>query len=162
MILREMLTLVKLLCQDTETEIRAGICREIGAIARALGRKKASNTLLVELEELMRDEESLVIVEALRTFVDVVDMLDRNSFADVVSYRLCHNLDSIYFIESFKTGLSSILLLMMQCLPLFIQCFDSSKVLLKREAATLIGKLVVVMAGCKSRSASFTALSCIS
>lgn len=80
-----MLTLVKLLCQDTETEIRAGICRELGAIARALGRKKASQTLLVELEELMRDEESLVIVEALRTFVNVVDLLDRNSFADVVS-----------------------------------------------------------------------------
>ncbi|KAM3670664.1 serine/threonine-protein phosphatase 4 regulatory subunit 4 isoform 3-T3 [Ammospiza maritima maritima] len=77
---REVLPLVKSLCQDVEYEVRACMCRQLEHVARGIGTELTKTVVLPELVELARDEGSSVRLAAFETLVNLLDMFDAGIF----------------------------------------------------------------------------------
>ncbi|OXB68016.1 hypothetical protein ASZ78_014701 [Callipepla squamata] len=73
---REILPLVKSLCQDAEYEVRTCMCRQLEHIAQGIGTELTKTVVLPELVELARDEGSSVRLAAFETLVNLLDMFD--------------------------------------------------------------------------------------
>ncbi|XP_068198530.1 serine/threonine-protein phosphatase 4 regulatory subunit 4 [Antennarius striatus] len=81
---KELLPLVRSLCQDLEFEVRACMCRQLESIARASGVEDTRTELLPELVELADDEESSVRLAAFDTIVNLMEMMDGDDRLHVV------------------------------------------------------------------------------
>ncbi|XP_039568728.1 serine/threonine-protein phosphatase 4 regulatory subunit 4 isoform X2 [Passer montanus] len=81
---REVLPLVKSLCQDVEFEVRACMCRQLEHIARGIGTELTKTVVLPELVELARDEGSSVRLAAFETLVNLLDMFDADDRSQTV------------------------------------------------------------------------------
>ncbi|EDL81780.1 similar to RIKEN cDNA 8430415E04 (predicted) [Rattus norvegicus] len=77
---REILPLVKSLCQDVEYEVRSCMCRQLENIAQGIGTELTKNVVLPELIELSRDESGSVRLAAFETLVNMLDMFDTGIF----------------------------------------------------------------------------------
>ncbi|XP_053923732.1 serine/threonine-protein phosphatase 4 regulatory subunit 4 isoform X5 [Cuculus canorus] len=77
---REILPLVKSLCQDVEYEVRTCMCRQLEHIAQGIGTELTKTVVLPELVELARDEDSSVRLAAFETLVNLLDMFDAGIF----------------------------------------------------------------------------------
>uniref|UniRef100_A0A8B9MYR4 Protein phosphatase 4 regulatory subunit 4 n=1 Tax=Accipiter nisus TaxID=211598 RepID=A0A8B9MYR4_9AVES len=77
---REILPLVKSLCQDVEYEVRTCMCRQLEHIAKGIGTELTKTVVLPELVELARDEGSSVRLAAFETLVNLLDMFDAGIF----------------------------------------------------------------------------------
>uniref|UniRef100_A0A8C7EB50 Serine/threonine-protein phosphatase 4 regulatory subunit 4 n=1 Tax=Nothoprocta perdicaria TaxID=30464 RepID=A0A8C7EB50_NOTPE len=73
---REILPLVKSLCQDVEYEVRTCMCRQLEHIAQGIGTELTKTVVLPELVELARDEGSSVRLAAFETLVNLLEMFD--------------------------------------------------------------------------------------
>uniref|UniRef100_A0A8C4H675 Protein phosphatase 4, regulatory subunit 4 n=1 Tax=Dicentrarchus labrax TaxID=13489 RepID=A0A8C4H675_DICLA len=76
---KELLPLIRSLCQDVEFEVRACMCRQLENIARATGTE-----LLPELVELAEDEDSSVRLAAFDTIINLMEMIDSDDRLHVV------------------------------------------------------------------------------
>ncbi|NXG11670.1 PP4R4 phosphatase, partial [Sakesphorus luctuosus] len=81
---REVLPLVKSLCQDMEYEVRTCMCRQLEHIARGIGTELTKTVVLPELVELARDEGSSVRLAAFETLVNLLDMFDGDDRSQTV------------------------------------------------------------------------------
>ncbi|XP_027131996.1 serine/threonine-protein phosphatase 4 regulatory subunit 4 isoform X4 [Larimichthys crocea] len=81
---KELLPLVRSLCQDVEFEVRACMCRQLESIARATGMDDTRTELLPELVELAEDEESSVRLAAFDTIINLMEMMDSDDRLHVV------------------------------------------------------------------------------
>ncbi|XP_065696132.1 serine/threonine-protein phosphatase 4 regulatory subunit 4 isoform X2 [Patagioenas fasciata] len=81
---REILPLVKSLCQDVEYEVRTCICRQLEHIAQGIGTELTKTVVLPELVELARDESSSVRLAAFETLVNLLDMFDADDRSQTV------------------------------------------------------------------------------
>ncbi|XP_069714808.1 serine/threonine-protein phosphatase 4 regulatory subunit 4 isoform X5 [Phaenicophaeus curvirostris] len=81
---REILPLVKSLCQDVEYEVRTCICRQLEHIAQGIGTELTKTVVLPELVELARDEDSSVRLAAFETLVNLLDMFDADDRSQTV------------------------------------------------------------------------------
>ncbi|XP_069494085.1 serine/threonine-protein phosphatase 4 regulatory subunit 4 isoform X2 [Ambystoma mexicanum] len=77
---RDILPLVKSLCQDVEYEVRSCMCRQLEYIAQGIGTELTKTVVLPELVELARDEGSSVRLAAFETMVNLLIMLDHGIF----------------------------------------------------------------------------------
>ncbi|XP_073854254.1 serine/threonine-protein phosphatase 4 regulatory subunit 4 isoform X5 [Macaca fascicularis] len=77
---REILPLVKSLCQDVEYEVRSCMCRQLENIAQGIGTELTKSVVLPELIELSRDEGSSVRLAAFETLVNLLDIFDTGIF----------------------------------------------------------------------------------
>ncbi|KAH0521067.1 Serine/threonine-protein phosphatase 4 regulatory subunit 4 [Microtus ochrogaster] len=77
---REILPLVKSLCQDVEYEVRSCMCRQLENIAQGIGTELTKSVVLPELIELSRDESGSVRLAAFETLVNMLDMFDTGIF----------------------------------------------------------------------------------
>ncbi|XP_069064340.1 serine/threonine-protein phosphatase 4 regulatory subunit 4 isoform X2 [Pleurodeles waltl] len=77
---RDILPLVKSLCQDVEYEVRSCMCRQLEYIAQGIGTELTKTMVLPELVELARDEGSSVRLAAFETMVNLLIMLDHGIF----------------------------------------------------------------------------------
>ncbi|KAI8918170.1 armadillo-type protein [Powellomyces hirtus] len=64
------------LCQDTDYEVRACMCRQLNAIARAVGHERAVRELLPEYVELIMDEECVVREAAIDNIMQLMDFFE--------------------------------------------------------------------------------------
>uniref|UniRef100_A0A8D0DR30 Serine/threonine-protein phosphatase 4 regulatory subunit 4 n=1 Tax=Salvator merianae TaxID=96440 RepID=A0A8D0DR30_SALMN len=81
---REILPLVKSLCQDVEYEVRSCMCRQLELIAQGIGADLTKNVVLPELVELARDEGSSVRLAAFETLVNLLEMFDADDRSQTV------------------------------------------------------------------------------
>ncbi|XP_040414957.1 serine/threonine-protein phosphatase 4 regulatory subunit 4 isoform X3 [Cygnus olor] len=81
---REILPLVKSLCQDVEYEVRTCMCRQLEHIAQGIGTELTKTVVLPELVELARDEGSSVRLAAFETLVNLLDMFDADDRSQTV------------------------------------------------------------------------------
>ncbi|XP_043372633.1 serine/threonine-protein phosphatase 4 regulatory subunit 4 isoform X2 [Dermochelys coriacea] len=81
---REILPLVKSLCQDVEYEVRSCMCRQLEHIAQGIGTDLTKNVVLPELVELARDEGSSVRLAAFETLVNLLEMFDADDRSQTV------------------------------------------------------------------------------
>ncbi|XP_023783408.1 serine/threonine-protein phosphatase 4 regulatory subunit 4 isoform X4 [Cyanistes caeruleus] len=81
---REVLPLVKSLCQDVEYEVRTCMCRQLEHVARGIGTDLTKTVVLPELVELARDEGSSVRLAAFETLVNLLDMFDADDRSQTV------------------------------------------------------------------------------
>ncbi|XP_075007284.1 serine/threonine-protein phosphatase 4 regulatory subunit 4 isoform X1 [Calonectris borealis] len=81
---REILPLVKSLCQDVEYEVRTCMCRQLEHIAQGIGTELTKTAVLPELVELARDEGSSVRLAAFETLVNLLDMFDADDRSQTV------------------------------------------------------------------------------
>ncbi|XP_068538976.1 serine/threonine-protein phosphatase 4 regulatory subunit 4 isoform X2 [Anas acuta] len=81
---REILPLVKSLCQDVEYEVRTCMCRQLEHIAQGIGTELTKTVVLPELVELARDEGSSVRLAAFETIVNLLDMFDADDRSQTV------------------------------------------------------------------------------
>lgn len=81
---KELLGLVTSLCQDVDYEVRACMCIELEAIARALGSELTKAFIISELVELTNDEECTVRLAALETMANLLQLLDDEICTKVV------------------------------------------------------------------------------
>ncbi|KAM6906161.1 serine/threonine-protein phosphatase 4 regulatory subunit 4 [Lycodopsis pacificus] len=81
---KDLLPLVRSLCQDVELEVRACMCRQLENISRASGVDDTRTELLPELVELARDEESSVRLAAFDTIINLMEMMDGDDRLHVV------------------------------------------------------------------------------
>ncbi|KAG8126453.1 hypothetical protein E2320_021522, partial [Naja naja] len=81
---REILPLVKSLCQDVEYEVRSYMCRQLELIAQGIGTELTKNVVLPELVELARDEGSSVRLAAFETLVNLLEMFDADDRSQTV------------------------------------------------------------------------------
>uniref|UniRef100_A0A8C3XPT9 Serine/threonine-protein phosphatase 4 regulatory subunit 4 n=1 Tax=Chelydra serpentina TaxID=8475 RepID=A0A8C3XPT9_CHESE len=81
---REILPLVKSLCQDVEYEVRSCMCRQLEHIAQGIGTELTKNVVLPELVELARDEGSSVRLAAFETLVNLLEMFDADDRSQTV------------------------------------------------------------------------------
>ncbi|XP_030260185.1 serine/threonine-protein phosphatase 4 regulatory subunit 4 isoform X5 [Sparus aurata] len=81
---KELLPLVRSLCQDVEFEVRSCMCRQLESIARATGVDDTRTELLPELVELTDDEESSVRLAAFDTIINLMEMMDGDDRLHVV------------------------------------------------------------------------------
>ncbi|XP_053138367.1 serine/threonine-protein phosphatase 4 regulatory subunit 4 isoform X2 [Hemicordylus capensis] len=81
---REILPLVKSLCQDVEYEVRACMCQQLEHIAQGIGTELTKNVVLPELVELARDEGSSVRLSAFETLVNLLEMFDADDRSQTV------------------------------------------------------------------------------
>ncbi|KAJ3018864.1 Serine/threonine-protein phosphatase 4 regulatory subunit 4 [Thoreauomyces humboldtii] len=64
------------LCQDTDYEVRACMCKELNGIARAVGHDRAVSDLLPEYLELIMDEECVVREAAIDNIMQLIDFFE--------------------------------------------------------------------------------------
>ncbi|KAM9202495.1 LOW QUALITY PROTEIN: serine/threonine-protein phosphatase 4 regulatory subunit 4 [Dugong dugon] len=81
---REILPLVKSLCQDVEYEVRSCMCRQLENIAQGIGTELTKNVVLPELIELSRDEGSSVRLAAFETLVNLLDIFDADDRSQTI------------------------------------------------------------------------------
>ncbi|XP_051265002.1 serine/threonine-protein phosphatase 4 regulatory subunit 4 isoform X2 [Dicentrarchus labrax] len=81
---KELLPLIRSLCQDVEFEVRACMCRQLENIARATGVDDTRTELLPELVELAEDEDSSVRLAAFDTIINLMEMIDSDDRLHVV------------------------------------------------------------------------------
>ncbi|XP_057269330.1 serine/threonine-protein phosphatase 4 regulatory subunit 4 isoform X7 [Pezoporus wallicus] len=81
---RDILPLVKSLCQDAEYEVRTCMCRQLEHIAQGIGAELTKTVVLPELVELARDESSSVHLAAFETLVNLLDMFDADDRSQTV------------------------------------------------------------------------------
>ncbi|XP_053331653.1 serine/threonine-protein phosphatase 4 regulatory subunit 4 isoform X2 [Spea bombifrons] len=81
---RDILPLVKSLCQDVEYEVRSCMCRQLEFIAQGIGTELTKSVVLPELVELARDEGSSVRLAAFETLVNLLVMFDHDDRSQVV------------------------------------------------------------------------------
>ncbi len=67
------------LCQDTSQEVRASMCDQLAAIARAVGIELSKKYVFPELMELLKDEELLVRTSAYDCFTSLLDFYDMDT-----------------------------------------------------------------------------------
>ena len=67
---------VKILCQDTDYEVRAEMATHLSAISKSLGLQSTIKELLSEFIELFGDEEQVVRESSINSFLSLVDILD--------------------------------------------------------------------------------------
>uniref|UniRef100_A0A8C9TRT5 Protein phosphatase 4 regulatory subunit 4 n=1 Tax=Scleropages formosus TaxID=113540 RepID=A0A8C9TRT5_SCLFO len=79
---KELLPLVRSLCQDVEYEVRSCMCRQLENIARGIGMEHTKAVVLPELVELAQDEGSTVRLAAFDTVVNLLEMFDSGSFSE--------------------------------------------------------------------------------
>ncbi|XP_041950380.1 serine/threonine-protein phosphatase 4 regulatory subunit 4 isoform X1 [Alosa sapidissima] len=73
---KDLLPLVRSLCQDVEYEVRSCMCRQLEDIARGIGLDHTKAVVLPELVELARDEGSTVRLAAFDTIINLLEMFD--------------------------------------------------------------------------------------
>ncbi|XP_068942109.1 serine/threonine-protein phosphatase 4 regulatory subunit 4 isoform X2 [Petaurus breviceps papuanus] len=81
---REILPLVKSLCQDVEYEVRSCMCRQLDIIAQGIGTELTKSVVLPELIELARDESSSVRLAAFETLVNLLEMFDADDRSQTI------------------------------------------------------------------------------
>ncbi|KAM4690358.1 serine/threonine-protein phosphatase 4 regulatory subunit 4 isoform 1-T1 [Rhinophrynus dorsalis] len=81
---RDILPLVKSLCQDVEYEVRSCMCRQLEFIAQGIGTELTKSVVLPELVELARDEGSSVRLAAFETLVNLLIMFDHDDRSQIV------------------------------------------------------------------------------
>ncbi|XP_025725203.1 serine/threonine-protein phosphatase 4 regulatory subunit 4 isoform X1 [Callorhinus ursinus] len=81
---REILPLVKSLCQDVEYEVRSCMCRQLENIAQGIGTELTKSVVLPELIELSRDEGSSVRLAAFETLVNLLDVFDTDDRSQTI------------------------------------------------------------------------------
>ncbi|XP_058423596.1 serine/threonine-protein phosphatase 4 regulatory subunit 4 isoform X3 [Diceros bicornis minor] len=81
---REILPLVKSLCQDVEYEVRSCMCRQLENIAQGVGTELTKSVVLPELIELSRDEGSSVRLAAFETLVNLLDIFDTDDRSQTI------------------------------------------------------------------------------
>ncbi|KAM4664271.1 LOW QUALITY PROTEIN: serine/threonine-protein phosphatase 4 regulatory subunit 4 [Discoglossus pictus] len=81
---RDVLPLVKSLCQDVEYEVRSCMCRQLEFIAQGIGTELTKSAVLPELVELARDEESSVRLAAFETMVSLLVIFDHDDRSQIV------------------------------------------------------------------------------
>ncbi|KAM8782188.1 serine/threonine-protein phosphatase 4 regulatory subunit 4 isoform 1-T1 [Rhynchonycteris naso] len=81
---REILPLVKSLCQDVEYEVRSCMCRQLENIAQGIGTDLTKSVVLPELIELSRDEGSSVRLAAFETLVNLLDIFDSDDRSQTI------------------------------------------------------------------------------
>ncbi|XP_036592998.1 serine/threonine-protein phosphatase 4 regulatory subunit 4 isoform X1 [Trichosurus vulpecula] len=81
---REILPLVKSLCQDVEYEVRSCMCRQLDIIAQGIGTDLTKSVVLPELIELARDESSSVRLAAFETLVNLLEMFDADDRSQTI------------------------------------------------------------------------------
>ncbi|KAJ3295474.1 Serine/threonine-protein phosphatase 4 regulatory subunit 4, partial [Borealophlyctis nickersoniae] len=72
------------LCQDTDYEVRACMCRQLNAIARAVGLNLTKSALLPEYTELLTDEEDVVREAAIENLMTLLEFLDGDAKVRIV------------------------------------------------------------------------------
>uniref|UniRef100_A0A4W4FJ84 Protein phosphatase 4, regulatory subunit 4 n=1 Tax=Electrophorus electricus TaxID=8005 RepID=A0A4W4FJ84_ELEEL len=78
---KDLLPVVRSLCQDVEYEVRSCMCRQLESIARGIGMDHTKVVVLPELVELAQDEGSTVRLAAFDTIINLLEMFD-TSFTD--------------------------------------------------------------------------------
>ncbi|XP_027725931.1 serine/threonine-protein phosphatase 4 regulatory subunit 4 isoform X1 [Vombatus ursinus] len=81
---REILPLVKSLCQDVEYEVRSCMCRQLDVIAQGIGTELTKSVVLPELIELARDESNSVRLAAFETLVNLLEMFDADDRSQTI------------------------------------------------------------------------------
>ncbi|XP_060684539.1 serine/threonine-protein phosphatase 4 regulatory subunit 4 [Hemiscyllium ocellatum] len=81
---RDILPLVKSLCQDVEYEVRSCMCRQLEFIAQGIGVEQTKTAILPELVELARDEGSSVRIAAFDTIVNLLVMFDSDDRTQII------------------------------------------------------------------------------
>ncbi|XP_036281714.1 serine/threonine-protein phosphatase 4 regulatory subunit 4 isoform X2 [Pipistrellus kuhlii] len=81
---REILPLVKSLCQDVEYEVRSCMCRQLENIAQGIGTDLTKSVVLPELMELSRDEGCSVRLAAFETVVNLLDVFDTDDRSQTI------------------------------------------------------------------------------
>ncbi|XP_043929531.1 serine/threonine-protein phosphatase 4 regulatory subunit 4 [Protopterus annectens] len=81
---KDILPLVKSLCQDVDYEVRSCMCRQLENIAHGTGTEVTKTTVLPELVELFKDESSSVRLAAFETIVNVIELVDRDDKRQIV------------------------------------------------------------------------------
>ncbi|XP_055989103.1 serine/threonine-protein phosphatase 4 regulatory subunit 4 isoform X2 [Sorex fumeus] len=81
---REILPLVKSLCQDVEYEVRSCMCRQLENIAQGIGTELTKSVVLPELIELFSDEGSSVRLAAFETLVNLLDIFDTDDRSETI------------------------------------------------------------------------------
>uniref|UniRef100_A0A672NDA8 Protein phosphatase 4, regulatory subunit 4 n=1 Tax=Sinocyclocheilus grahami TaxID=75366 RepID=A0A672NDA8_SINGR len=79
---KDLLPLIRSLCQDVEYEVRACMCRQLENITRGIGLDHTKVEVLPELVELAQDEASTVRLAAFDTIINLLEMFDSESFTD--------------------------------------------------------------------------------
>ncbi|XP_043236204.1 serine/threonine-protein phosphatase 4 regulatory subunit 4-like isoform X4 [Amphibalanus amphitrite] len=90
----ELLASVQSLCQDVDSEVRAAMCSQLGAVAHGLGPQETRAAIIPELVELSSDEEVAVRLAAFRTLVDMLDILDAETCTQTIiplSMKVCES-----------------------------------------------------------------------
>lgn len=64
------------LCQDTDVQIRVGMCAQLGEVARGVGLETTKARITAELFDLLVDEEKLVSRAAFTCLIDLVEFFD--------------------------------------------------------------------------------------
>ncbi|XP_066550210.1 serine/threonine-protein phosphatase 4 regulatory subunit 4 isoform X4 [Amia ocellicauda] len=81
---KDLLPLVRSLCQDVEYEVRSCMCRQLENIARGIGPDHTKAVVLPELMELARDEGSTVRLAAFDTIVNLLEMFDSDDRTRII------------------------------------------------------------------------------
>ncbi|XP_030627899.1 serine/threonine-protein phosphatase 4 regulatory subunit 4 [Chanos chanos] len=81
---KDLLPLVRSLCQDVEYEVRSCMCRQLENIARGIGLDHTKAVVLPELVELARDEGSTVRLAAFDTIINLLEMFDSEDRTRVI------------------------------------------------------------------------------
>ncbi|KAI7799811.1 serine/threonine-protein phosphatase 4 regulatory subunit 4 isoform X1 [Triplophysa rosa] len=81
---KDLLPLVRSLCQDVEYEVRACMCRQLENITRGIGVDNTKAEVLPELVELAQDEASTVRLAAFDTIINLIEMFDSDDRSCVI------------------------------------------------------------------------------
>ena len=81
---QEVLPTAQALCQDAEPEVRHGVCRNLGFIARGSGLETTKTAILPLLVELGNDDNGLVRLAAIETVVHLLSMLDDDTCTQII------------------------------------------------------------------------------
>ncbi|XP_044520966.1 serine/threonine-protein phosphatase 4 regulatory subunit 4 [Gracilinanus agilis] len=81
---REILPLMKSLCQDVEYEVRSCMCHQLDTIAQGIGAELTKSVVLPELIELTRDESGSVRLAAFETLVNLLEVFDTDDRSQTI------------------------------------------------------------------------------
>ncbi|KAJ8009238.1 hypothetical protein DPEC_G00086820 [Dallia pectoralis] len=81
---KDLLPLVRSLCQDVEYEVRSCMCRQLENIARGIGLDYTKAVVVPELVELSQDEGSTVRLAAFDTIINLLEMFDSDDRTRVI------------------------------------------------------------------------------
>ncbi|TRY57017.1 hypothetical protein DNTS_023928 [Danionella cerebrum] len=84
MVKKDLLPLIRSLCQDVEYEVRACMCRQLENITRGIGLELTKIEVLPELVELAQDEASTVRLAAFDTIINLLEMFDSDDRTCVI------------------------------------------------------------------------------